>query len=131
MSKIGLVVILIVVVVAACGTNPATESPHATMTFNSHTYDLSGGRCNEGNDHYWEVYVGDYPSPDHPSTSGDYLSLIIRASEVAAVAGRAGGTDWGIAAGKASGMVDTEGNGVFSGPDVVSGKRVSGTFGCS
>lgn len=140
MRRVFLVAFLTVAVVAGCGSTTSTGgggggggptsgggggNVHATVTFNSQTYNLSGGVCEDAGVLGWEVKVGDYEAED-----ADFLDVIVSSTQFTSAQGKAGGVPWALAAGKQSGTIDSNRNGSFEGTDFVSGKPVSGTFGC-
>jgi hypothetical protein len=156
MRRICLALILAGLVVAGCGSSNAasgapaggggatqapggggaTQAPGghgtatATVTFNGHTYNLSGGTCTDiGTVLGTEVAVGDYTNG--VAGSGDYLDIFVKGNTASAVSGRAGGVPWALATGKQSGSIGSDMKGSFSGTDFVSGGPVSGTFSCS
>jgi hypothetical protein len=149
MHRICLALILAGAIVAGCGSSNATSGAPAggggatqapaghatgtvtaTVTFNGHTYNLSGGTCTDiGAVLGTEVAVGDFQSG--AAGSGDYLDLFVKGNTVSTVGGRAGGVPWALATGKQSGSIGSDMKGTFSGTDFVTGGPVSGTFSCN
>lgn len=102
-------------------------SASATVTVKGTPFTLTGGTCEQVGVLGYQVTIGDYQNGQ--AGKGDFLSLIV-GTKLSTAEGRNGGTYWTLATDQ-QGSIGADRHGSFSGTDVISGTKITGTFACA